>query len=123
MVTIRRHPVPADSYDPKRPLNDLLAAQFEHFRHIAETLAPEVRGAVPAPQSANDREGVDRFIAAITSALVSRKREKPRLVKPVRRRQPGTLDIAAAVGKKPKRSAAGQSKSRARRGRGGGLKP
>jgi len=26
MVTIRRHPVPTNSYDPKRPLNDLLVS-------------------------------------------------------------------------------------------------
>ena len=38
MATIHKHPVPTDSYDPKRPLNDLLIAQFEHFKHIARSL-------------------------------------------------------------------------------------
>src|ERR1039458_2849958 len=80
MVTIRRHPVPTDSYDPKRPLNDLLVAQFDHFKHIAEALPPEVRSAIPATPSPDDREAVDRFIAAITGYHVSRKMEKPRLV-------------------------------------------
>jgi hypothetical protein len=102
MVTIRRHPVPTDSYDPKRPLNDLLVAQFDHFIHIAEALPPEVRSAIPATPSPDDREAVDRFIAAITGSHVSRKMEKPRLVKPARRRQPGTLETVAATAGKPK---------------------
>lgn len=117
MVTIRRHPVPADSYDPNRPLNDLLLAQLEHFKHIAQRLPPEVRSAVPAEPSSSDREGVDRFIAAITGACVSRKIERPRLIKPVRRKQPGTLAIAAAAEERPKRSTAAKSKSKAKPGK------
>jgi hypothetical protein len=98
MVTIRRHPVPTDSYDPKRPLNDLLVAQLEHFKHIAKTLPLYVRNTVPAEPSIDDREGVDRFIAAVTGIHVSRKKATPRLVtKPARRKQPVTLDLAAAA--------------------------
>ena len=77
MVTIRRHPVPTDSYDPKRPLNDLLVAQLEHFKHIAKSLPSEVRSTVPAEPSLEDREGVDRFITAITGIHVSRKKAAP----------------------------------------------
>jgi len=119
MPTIRRHPVPTDSYDPNRPLNDLLVAQFEHFKHIATKLPPELAAGVPAAPAAEDREAVGRFIAAITKAHVSRKKELPRLVKPVRRMQPGTVALAAAAkdvpkpsrGKKPAR----RTKSRPKR--------
>lgn len=118
MVTIRRHPVPADSYDPDRPLNDLLLAQFEHFKHVAQRLPPEVRSTIPAEPSTNDREGVDRFIAAITGAFVSKKIERPQLVKVTRRRkQPVTLAIAASAEEKPKRSKPAQSKSKSKRSR------
>ena len=88
MATIHRHPVPTDSYDPKRPLNDLLVAQLEHFKHIANSLPPDLRNTVPAEPSIEDREGVDRFIAAITGVHVSRKKATLQLVaKPVRRKQ------------------------------------
>jgi glycine cleavage system protein P-like pyridoxal-binding family len=122
MVTIRRHPVPTDSYDPKRPLNDLLVAQLEHFKHIAKTLPSDVRNTVPAEPSIEDREGVDRFIAAVTRVHVSRKKATPRLVaKPPRRKQPVTLDLAAAAeetstkNKPAKSNSQGKPKSKARR--------
>ena len=106
MTTIHRLPVPADSYDPKRPLNDLLVAQFEHFRHIAEKLPPEARANIPAEPAAEDREAVGNFIAAITRFHVSRKKEMPRLVKPIRRKQPGTVALAAVAEERPKRAKA-----------------
>jgi hypothetical protein len=123
VATIRRHPVPNDSYDPKRPLNDLLIAQFEHFKHIAKSLASDVRNTVPAEPSLDDREGVDRFIAAITGIHVSRKKATPRLVaKPARRKLPVTLDIAAAAeetatkNKPAKANLQGKPKSKTSRG-------
>jgi hypothetical protein len=122
MVTIRRHPVPTDSYDPKRPLNDLLVAQLEHFKHIAKSFPSDVRNTVPAEPSIEDREGVDRFIAAVTGIHMSRKKATPRLVaKPVRRKQPVTLSLAAAAEKastknKPAISnSQGKPKSKAKR--------
>ena len=130
MATIRRHPVPADSYDPKRPLNDLLVAQLEHFKHIAKSLPSDVRNTVPAEPSIEDREGVDRFIAAVTGVHVRRKKEKPRLVaKPTRRKQPVTLDLAAAAEEtstknKPAGSnSQGKPRSKAKRGGTWGSKP
>jgi glycine cleavage system protein P-like pyridoxal-binding family len=112
MVTIRRYPVPTDSYDPKRPLNDLLVAQFEHFKHIAKSLPPDVRNTVPAEPSIEDREGVDRFIAAVTGIHVSRKKATPRLVaKPPRRKQPVTLDLAAAAEETSTKNQPAQSNS------------
>lgn len=102
MATIRRHPVPADSYDPKRPLNDLLVAQLEHFKHSARQLPPEILTAVPAEPSHEDREGVDRFIAAVTAVHLRRKKAGPRLVADSRRRrQSVTLDLAASSEETP----------------------
>jgi hypothetical protein len=115
MVTIRRHPVPNDSYDPRRPLNDLLIAQLDHFKHIVKSIPPELSGAIPAEPSLADRDGVDKFIAAITRVHVSRKKEKPRLVaKPARRKQPVTLDLAAAAEEKPKKTRSSKSKSKSK---------
>jgi hypothetical protein len=122
MATIRRHPVPTDSYDPKRPLNDLLVAQLDHFKHIAKNLPSDVRNTVPAEPSIEDREGVDLFIAAVTGIHVSRKKATLRLVtKPPRRKQPVTLDLAAAAeetstkSKPAKSNPQGKPKSKARR--------
>jgi hypothetical protein len=123
MATIQRHPVPTDSYDPKRPLNDLLVAQLEHFKHIAKSLPSDLRNTVPSEPSTEDREGVDRFIAAITGIHVSRKQATPRLAaKPVRRKQPVTLKLAAAAEEAPannkpaKSNSQGKPKSKTKRG-------
>jgi ribosomal protein RSM22 (predicted rRNA methylase) len=123
MVTIRRHPVPTNSYDPKRPLNDLLVAQFEHFKHIAHSLPLDIHNSVPAEPSIEDREGVDRFIAAVTGVHVSRKKAAPRLVaKPAPRKKPVTLDLAAAADEAmtknelAKSSSQGKPKSKSKRG-------
>jgi hypothetical protein len=129
MATIRKHPVPTDSYDSKRPLNDLLVAQLEHFKHIAKRIPPEAQSAVPAEPANDDCEGVDRFIAAVTRVHIGRKKEKPRLVaRPVRRKQPATLDIAAVAEEKPKSNkpvkakSQGKPKSKTKRGGAGRAK-
>jgi hypothetical protein len=123
MVTIRRHQVPTDSYDPKRPLNDLLVAQLEHFKHIAKSLPLDVRTTVPAEPSIEDREGVDRFVAAITGIHASRKKAAPRLVaKPVRRKERATPNLAAVAeaistkNRPAKSSSQGKPKSKAKNG-------
>lgn len=112
MATIRKHPVPTDSYDPKRPLNDQLVAQLELFKHIAKNLSSDLRNTVPAEPSIEDREGVDRFIKAITGVHVSRKKTKPQPVaKPVRRKQPLTLKLAAGAEETPTKNSPAQSNS------------
>lgn len=116
MVTIRRHPVPADSYDPNRPLNDLLLAQIDHFKHVAERLPPEVRSTIPTVPSTYDRDGVNQFIAAVTGACMRTKIERPQVVKVVRRRkQPETLAIAASAEERPEKSKPAMSKSKPKR--------
>lgn len=129
MATIHRHPVPTDSYDPKRPLNDLLVAQLEHFKHIANRLPPDLRNTVPAEPSIEDREGVDRFIVAITGVHVGRKKATLQLVaKPVRRKQLVGLGLAAAAEETPtknkptKSNSQGKPKSNAKRGSARGSK-
>src|SRR5208282_1368984 len=98
MATIHKQPVPTDSYDPKRPLNDLLVAQLEHFRHIAKSLPSDLRNMVPVEPSIENREGADRFVAAITGVHLSRKKATPRLVaKPVRRKPTAALNLATAA--------------------------
>ena len=103
MVTIRRHPVPANSYDPDRPLNDLLLAQLDHFKHIAEALPADARAKIPAFPPLDDRAAVDRFIAAVTQLHVGRKQLRPQLVRSKPRPQPGTIAIAAVAEEKPTR--------------------
>ena len=110
MATIHRHPVPTDSYDPKRPLNDLLVAQLEHFKHIAKSLPSDLRNTVPAEPSTEDREGADRFIAAVTGIHVRRK------------------SLAAVAEEQPKKTRSakskpqGKPKSKAKRGSAPGSK-
>ena len=102
MTTIRRHPVPTDSYDPKRPLNDLLVAQLEHFKHIAAQLPAELAAGVPPPPPIEDTDSVSKFIAAITKAHVSRKKALPIVISRRTRQQlPGTLALAASAESKP----------------------
>jgi len=104
MTTITRHPVPADSYDPKRPLNDLLVAQFDHFKHIATTLPAELTAGIPPVPAVEDSEAVGRFIAALTKAHVGRKRALPRIVpKAGRKKLPATLALAASAEETPVR--------------------
>ena len=75
MATIRRHPVPADSFAPNRPLNDLLQAQLEHFREIEKRLPrpvqPTLNPDMP-PASHKDPHASNRYIATMTTLLRER---------------------------------------------------
>lgn len=79
MATIRRYPVPADSFAPDRPLNDLLQAQLEHFRkveqrlprHVQPTLHPDM-----PPPSPKDAPASNRYIATMTN-LIRERAQKP----------------------------------------------
>lgn len=97
MATIRRHAVPADSFHPDAPLNDLGREQLKHFIHAAERLPPELRVDMPIP-SLEDGHAANRFIAAVTDRLMSRKRPALKLVSKRRRKPASTgIDIAAAA--------------------------
>ena len=78
MATVRRHPVPMEFYDPARPLNDLGTCQLAHFIHAEQRLPPEHRVNLAAP-SGEDGLAATRYIAAVTKALLERKR--PQLVR------------------------------------------
>ena len=80
MATIRRYPVPLDSYNPNAPLNDLMLSQLEHFIEVAKRLPPQLQVKMPIP-SANDAVAANRFIAAVTEQLMSVKQSPLRLVK------------------------------------------
>jgi hypothetical protein len=98
MATIRRHPVPVESYQPDRPLNDLGRDQFEHFKHAASRLPADVRAALPPTPSPEDGMAASRFIAAVTEVLIARKQQPLRIVRKRGRDtpQPG-LALAAAT--------------------------
>jgi hypothetical protein len=97
MATIRRHPVPPDSFQPGAPLNDLGREQLKHFIHVAERLPPELRVDMPIP-SPEDGHAAGRFIAAVTDRLISRKSPALKLVAKRRRKPASTrIDIAAAA--------------------------
>jgi hypothetical protein len=105
MATIRRHPVPLDSYAPNRPLNDLLREQLAHFIHVEERLPPSQRVKMPIP-AADDADAANRFIAAVTEQLMSIKRSPP--LRLIRRRTPQppspgiTIAAKAATPKSPR---------------------
>ena len=97
MATIRRHPVPSDSFRTDAPLNDLLLKQLEHFVHVAERLPAEMRPDMPVP-SPQDSAATARYIAAVTKRLMSRKRLPLTIVsKPRRKRTTRGISIAAAA--------------------------
>jgi hypothetical protein len=76
MDRVRRHPVPEDSFQPGRPLNDLSRAQLEHFVHVAQTLPPSLTAGL-VPPSFKDGEACSRYIGAITAALMSLREPVP----------------------------------------------
>jgi len=101
MTTIRRHPVPVESYEPDRPLNDLGRDQLAHFIHVAQSLPAGFRFNGPPP-SPEDGPACTRFIAAVTDHLISMRAtgltlvdgKKPRKTARVPKRE---LAIAAAA--------------------------
>lgn len=97
MATIRRHPIPSDSFRADAPLNDLLLKQLEHFVHVAERLPAAMRADMPIP-SPQDSAAVARYIAAMTARLMSRKRPPLTVVSKTRRRRTG-ISIAASAEK------------------------
>lgn len=98
MSTVRRHPVPADSYEPDRPLNDLGRDQLKHFLHVADRLPKKVRSQLPPAPSPEDGMAAGRFIAAVTQALLQRRRPSLKFVsRPVPKRKPPALSLAAAA--------------------------
>jgi hypothetical protein len=121
MATIRRHPVPPDSFQPDAPLNDLGRKQLEHFIHAAERLPPELRVDMPIP-SPEDTPAANRFIAAVTERLMSRKAPALKLVAK-HRRKPASSGISIAAGAeevhphraKKKSKSESKSKSKARK--------
>jgi hypothetical protein len=112
MATIRRHPVPPDSFRPDAPLNDLGREQLKHFVHVAERLPPELRVDMPIP-SPEDGHAANRFIAAVTDRLLSR---KPPALKVVakRRRKPASTGISIAAGAEEVHLQRAKSKSKSK---------
>lgn len=98
MATVRRHPVPADSYQPNKQLNDLVREQLNHFIHVAERLPANVRAELPPVPSREDELGASTFIAEVTRHLLSRKRAPLRVSRKKARKAPlQGVSLAAAV--------------------------
>jgi hypothetical protein len=112
MATIRRHPVPPDSFQPDAPLNDLGREQLKHFVHVAERLPPELRVDMPIP-SPEDGHAANRFIAAVTERLLSRKPPALKIVAK-RRRKPASTGISMAAGAEEVHSQRAKSKSKSK---------
>jgi hypothetical protein len=108
MATIQRHPVPPESYEPDRPLNDLGRDQFALFTHVAERLPAEVRATQPPVPSPEDGMAASRFIAAITQYFLAQK-QPPLLKQPklaiVPRQKAGKKNAAKRPAAKPSRKA------------------
>ena len=124
MANIRRYPVPADSFDPNRPLNDLLQAQLEHFREVEKRLPRQIQPTLAPdmpPPSFKDARASNHYVATMT-ALIQKRAGKtsakpaPVLVpKPTRTAQPAGIDIAAsAAGLAPPKSAASSANAAAK---------
>ena len=118
MVTIRRYPVPPDSYNPDGPLNDLMRSQLDHFVHVAKLLPQQLQVTVPVP-SGDDAAAANRFVAAVTEQLMSVKKPLPRLVRKraTRSRTPGLALAASAETPKsprpaPKKKTGAKSKTK-----------
>lgn len=104
MTDIRRYPVPDDSFDPKRPLNDLLVAQLEHFqeveRRLPRDLQPTLRPEMPPP-SPRDANAAHDYVATMTTLIRRRggTRSSDTTIKPIRKRASSTtlpgISIAA----------------------------
>jgi hypothetical protein len=129
MATIHRHPVPSDSYEPDRPLNDLGRDQFALFKHVAERLPAEFRATLPPVPSPEDGMAASRFIAAITQYLLAQKKPplpkqptltiasgqkggrktaaQPPAAQPSRQAPASGLSLAASTGSKPPASPRG----------------
>jgi len=80
MVTIRRHPVAHRFIRPQATFERSARGPTRTLQAHREK--PSFRGSQHGPcrASLEDREGVDRFITAITGIHVSRKKAAPRLV-------------------------------------------
>jgi hypothetical protein len=111
MATIRRYPVPPDSYNPEGPLNDLVREQLAHFTDVAERLRPRLQMPVPTGE---DVAAANRFIAAVTERLMSMKQSHLKLVKKRARKSlsPGIAIAAQAKAVPP--SSRGKQKTRSK---------
>jgi hypothetical protein len=106
MATIRRYPVPADSFDPDRPLNDLLQAQLVHFHEIEKRLPrsiqPILNPNMPPPLP-KDARASNHYVAALTTIIRQRAGKPPAkpapvlVTKPARSPQPAGIAIAASA--------------------------
>ena len=105
METIRRYPIPPDSFAPDRPLNDLLRAQLEHFQTVEKRLPREFRPSLNpnAPEAlAQDAPASNRYIATMTTLIRERRavqlaKDQPAKPAPVLVSKPATYSPLAGL--------------------------
>ena len=68
--------VPSQAFNKNRRISDLVRKQVEHFKHIEEKLPADVRAKLPQGEIVTEADAA-RYIAPITSYLLSRPRPKP----------------------------------------------
>jgi hypothetical protein len=103
--------VPSEAFNKNRRISDLVRKQVEHFKHIEEKLPADVRAKLPQEEIVTEADAA-RYIAPITSYLLSRPRPKPLAKKAVAIKPPApvrtgkSLALAAAAAPALKKSSA-----------------
>jgi hypothetical protein len=103
--------VPSEAFNKNRRISDLVRKQVEHFKHIEEKLPADVRAKLPQDEIVTEADAA-RYIAPITSYLLSLPRPKPVAKKVVAIKPPApvrtgkSLALAAAAAPTLKKSAA-----------------
>ncbi len=73
---------PRQAFNKDRPISDLVRKQVEHFKHVEEKFPADIRAKLPQHGIATEDEAA-RYIAAITTYLLSRPRPKQVIKKAV----------------------------------------
>ena len=103
--------VPTEAFNKHRRISDLVRKQVEHFKHIEDKLRADVREKLPHHTIITEDDAA-RYIAAMTTYLLSRPRlklvtKKAVAIKPPAPPRPSPpLALAAAAAPARKKSAA-----------------
>ena len=105
METIKRYPIPPDSFAPDRPLNDLLRAQLEHFQTVEKRLPRQLRPSLNphAPEALpHDAPASNQYIATMTTLICKRRavqltKDPPAKPTPVLVPKPATYSPSAGL--------------------------
>jgi hypothetical protein len=105
---------PKEAFNKHRLMSDLVKKQVEHFKHVEEKLPQDVRASLPQHDVVTENDAA-RYIAAMTTYLLSRPAASPRIPKKAAstkrvvamHARPALTLAAAAESPAPKRTASG----------------